>query len=312
MVYWDYYTKGEALFRHMIHCHKQFKNTTIFAGGAWKWGAMSPRNYYSLLVDDFHLKVAKEENIPMVIATAWGDNGNEASNFSILPTLQQYAEYCYANGENREWVKARFEETFGVKFDDFLLLDNPNLLSDVDRTERKDVCGKFLLYNDPLGGWYDFRIKPSYGDEFAVMADQLSHVPKNPYSYIFTSAEALCRVLALKATLSCDIRTAYLGKKNDVLKSIAEERIPAAIEALNDYIAAARDEWYIDNKTFGFDVIELRLGGLKERLNTTKLTIERYLDGTIDKIEQMEETILDPGYDPARSWALLSTAVRNY
>lgn len=313
LVYWDYYTKDEKTFRHMMHCHKQFKNPTYFAGGAWKWGAMSPRNYYSLMVNDLHLKVAKEENIPLVIATAWGDNGAEASNFSIMPTLQQYAEYCYADGENREWVKKRFAETFGVDFDKFLLIDNPNLLSDVDRTERRDINGKSLLYNDPLGGWIDCRVKPEYASEYAEMAEQLSKVEENKFSYIFKSSEALCRALALKATLSLDIRNAYHAKDNVTLKTIAAERIPATIEAVSNYITAARNEWYYDNKTFGFDVIELRLGGLKERLNTTKLTLEQYINGEIDKIEQLEETLLNTPIEASgRNWCAITTAVRNY
>ncbi len=313
LVYWDYYTKEEDLFRHMMHCHKQFKNTTVFAGGAWKWGCMSPRNYYSLMVNDLHLKVAKEEKIPMVIATAWGDNGNEASNFSIIPTLQQYAEYCYANGEDREWVKDRFFETFGVDFDDFLLIDRPNLLSDVDRTQRRDINSKSLLYNDPLGGWIDCRVKPEFADEYAEMADELAKVPKNNFSYIIRSSEALCRVLALKATLSLDIRNAYHAKDNEKLKSIAAERIPATINAVNEYITAARDEWCCDNKSFGFDVIELRLGGLKERLNTAKLTLERYISGDLNKIEQLEETLLNTHIESSgRNWAAIATAVRNY
>ncbi len=313
LVYWDYYTKDEKTFRHMMHCHKQFKNPTYFAGGAWKWGAINPRNYYSLMVNDLHLKVAKEENIPMVIATAWGDNGAEASNFSIMPTLQQYAEYCYANGEDRAWLKKRFAETFQVDFDDFLLIDSPNLLSDVDRTERRDITGKDMLYNDPLGGWIDCRIKPQHKDEYAEMAEQLSKIPEGKFSYIFKASEALCRALTHKATLSLDIRNAYHAKDNDTLKTIAEERIPATIEAVNAYIVAARNEWYYDNKTFGFDVIELRLGGLKERLNTAKLTLENYLKGDLEKIEQLEETLLETSVEAiGRNWSAISTAVRNY
>jgi len=313
LVYWDYYTKDEETFRHMMHCHKQFNNPVYFAGGAWKWGSMSPRNYYSLMVNDLHLKVAKEEKIPLVIATAWGDNGAEASNFSIMPTLQQYAEYCYADGANREWVKKRFADTFGVDFDDFLLLDEPNLLSDVDRTERRDINAKPLLYNDPLGGWIDCRVQPGYGDEYAAMAEKLSKVPENKFSHIFKSSEALCRALTLKATLSLDIRKAYAEKNIDVLKSIAADRIPSTIEAVNAYIAAARDEWYYDNKSFGFDVIELRLGGLKERLNTTKLILERYINNEIDKIEQLEEKLLNTPIEASgRNWCAITTAVRNY
>ncbi len=306
LVYWDYYSDNEKRFRHMMHCHQQFRNPTIFAGGAWKWYGMSPMNFYSLYVNDIHLRIAREEKVSTVIATAWGDNGAEASNFSILPTLQQYAEYCYAKGEDLNWVKARFFETFGVKFDDFLLLDSPNLLSDTDpHNYSKVLLSKYIFYNDPLGGWIDCKIKPQYADEFAQKAEIIAAVPENPFSYMLHSAEALCRFLALKATLSTDIRTAYLEKNIETLRAIAAERIPAVLSSLDQYLSVARNEWYYDNKTFGFDVIELRIGGLKERLNTTKRTIEDFIEGKITKIEQLDVEILD--VSPKNVWRKLAS-----
>lgn len=312
LVYWDYYTHDEKTFRHMIHCHKQFHNPIAFAGGAWKWLSISPSNYYSIDRNDLHLAVSREEKIPLVIATAWGDNGGEASHFSILPTLQQYAEYCYAHGEDREWLANRFEETFGISFKDFMLLDSPNLLSDTDLTVRNIRYSKHFLYNDSLGGWFDYAIKDGYSEEFAQKAEALSKVPANEFSHLFKASEMLCRLLALKATLSFDIRAAYRDKDMNALKEIAFKRIPATIDAVNSYVEAARKEWYTDNKTFGFDVIELRLGGLKERLNSTKLRLEAYINGEIKEIEQLEEPLLEASTRRNASWAMISTGCRNY
>ncbi len=182
----------------------------------------------------------------------------------------------------------------------------------VDPTGRRDVNAKHLLYNDPLGGWLDFRVKPEFKEEYAEMAEQLAKVPENQFSYIIRSSEALCRLLALKATLSLEIRNAYHANDRVTLKAIAAERISATIEALNAYIIAARDEWYHDAKTFGFDIIELRLGGLKERLLSTKLTLEHFLNNEIEKIEQLEEKLLESNVDNARTWTKISSTVRNF
>ncbi len=309
LVYWDYYTLDEKLFRHMIKCHKQFNNSLAFAGGAWKWRSMSPSNYHSILRNDLHLAVSKEEKIPLVIATAWGDNGGEASHFSIMPTLQQYAEYCYAKGEDRAWLSKRFKETYGISFEDFMLLDTPNLLSDTDLTVQNNRYAKHFLYNDSLGGWLDYNIKEQYSDEFAQKAEALSKVPANEFSYLFKASEMLCCALALKATLSFDIRNAYHSGDKTSLNEIATKRIPTTIAAVDQYIKAAREEWYIDNKTFGFDVIELRLGGLKERLNSTKLRLESYTNGDIDKIEQLEEPLLSAS--TRATWSKISSGCVN-
>lgn len=313
LVYWDYYTLPEdaKTFRHMIHCHKQFNNPYYFAGGAWKWDSNAPRNYYSLHVNDLHLKVCKEEKLPMIIATAWGDNGGEVSNFAILPTLQQYAEYCYANGEDHEWVRKRFAETFDVSFDEFLQLDSLNQYSDFDTLTRYIPTCKAMLYNDPLGGWFDCHVNLNYGKEYAEKAQKLSMIRSEQFGYLFKTASLLAKTLSTKATLSYETRLAYESKDLEALKKIATEQIPVTMASLEEYLDAARDEWYYDNKTFGFDVIELRIGGLKERLKTAKRTIEEYLDGRRTKIEQLEEPLLDVP-DLYASWVKFSSAGINY
>ncbi len=291
LVYWDYNQTKEETVRHMIHCHKQFGNPVVYAGGAWKWLSMSPRNFFSLGINDLHLRIMREERIPMVIATSWGDDGAEASHFSILPVLQQYAEYCYARGEDRDWLAARFEQTFGIAFDDFLLLDSPNLLSTTSPNWSVSVGPKQLLYNDPMIGLMDAHIKDCYAQEYADKADALSRVPEGQFSYLIHSAEALCRVLALKTTLTVDMRRAYTDGDRDALHAIADERIPATIAALDAYHDAARDEWHHDNKTFGFEVIEMRIGAIRQRLHTAAYTIEQYLDGAIDRIEPLDQPL---------------------
>lgn len=310
MVYWDYYSENESRFRHMVKLHKQFKNPMIFAGGAWKWSGMTPYNFFSLKVNDIHLKVAREERVPMVIATAWGDNGAEASQFSILPTLQQYAEYCYAKGEDRAWVAKRFEETFKIPFDTFLLLDSPALLSDNPERSRSKINSKHLLYSDGMAGWLDWCIKPSFASEYAEKAKSLHEIPENEYSYLFKSAAFLCDVLTLKSTLAPEIRAAYKDGDRAALEEIAKNRIPATVKALENYLPAARAEWYEDNKTYGFDVVEMRIGALKERLASIALTLKDYLSGKIAEIPQLEEPLLED-VPPTNNWALLVTGVVN-
>ena len=314
LAYWDYYTEDEKRFRHMMHCHKQFKNPMVFAGGAWKWSGMTPLNHFSLNVNKLHLRVAKEERVPMVIATAWGDNGAEASNFSIMATLQQYAEYCYACGEDDKWLADRFEETFHLPFETFLLLDEPSILCDTKPNSRAGMMSKYLLYNDPLGGWIDISVKKEYAENYRNITKKLEAVPENQFSTMFKAAEALSRLLEQKATLSLDIRESYNKGDKESLAELAKCRIPLTIELLDQYIVAARKEWTSDNKYFGFDVIELRLGGLKERLSTAKRTIEEYLDGTIETIEFLDGPLervstaaLNKPYSITNRWSFLAS-----
>ncbi len=310
LVYWDYYTFNEKRFRHMLHCHRQFNSPLLFAGGAWKWGDIVPYNDFSLKANDLQLKIAKEEKIPMVIATAWGDNGAECSNYSVMAVLQQYAEYCYANGEDREWLKKRFKETFHMSFDDYMLLDTPALLNGVDHSRHPQYTAKALLYNDPLGGWVDQIVLPSFAAEYEKKESILSNVTDNQFNLQFKTATALCKVLKYKATLSIDLRSAYKNNDVNTLNQIADQRIPETIKSIDEYLVAFRNEWYAERKTYGFDVIEIRLGGLKERLKSTQLILKSYLNHEIECIDQLEQKVLDTHHRYISGWSSIASGNR--
>ncbi len=50
--------------------------------------------------------------------------------------------------------------------------------------------------------------------------------------------------------------------------------------------------WFHESKGHGFEVIDVRLGGLMSRIDTVKYRLEDYITGDILKIEELEETIL--------------------
>ena len=52
--------------------------------------------------------------------------------------------------------------------------------------------------------------------------------------------------------------------------------------------------WMKENKPFGYEIVDIRLGGLKNRLIYAKNKIFKYIEGEITKIEELEETQLDP------------------
>ena len=51
-------------------------------------------------------------------------------------------------------------------------------------------------------------------------------------------------------------------------------------------------QWDIENKPFGFDVIDGRLGFLANRLETAYLKLNQYLAGKVKSIPELEVEIL--------------------
>lgn len=45
----------------------------------------------------------------------------------------------------------------------------------------------------------------------------------------------------------------------------------------------------MNNKGNGFEILDIRYGGMISRLNTTIRHLQKYIDGTIDRIPELEE-----------------------
>ena len=111
------------------------------------------------------------------------------------------------------------------------------------------------------------------------------------FEYICDEYKALCDVLIYKYELGIKTREAYHKDKNSLSLLIKDYNL--AIRNLKKFIEAFRDVWYKENKPHGFDVQEIRLGGVLLRLESCKKRIMQYLNGDIDKILELEEDILD-------------------
>lgn len=295
LVYWDYYSRSYEKYEAMITKHQNFDNNIVFAGGAWKWTGFAPHNHFSFLTSRLALEACKNRGVKDVFVTGWGDNGAECSQFSVIPTLTLYAEYCFTQRADDECLNKRLNDCFGLSLDTFMLLDTPNLMPDtVDAKERVVNPSKYIMYNDPLVGLLDRHInKDTFPAAYMDYSDKLSkYIGDKKFGYIFDTLSSLCRLLSKKCDLSMNIRKAYNEDDKDSLNKISAEDIPAIINLLDDFIAVFRKQWYLENKTFGFDVHELRLGGLKERLLSTALRLKDYTAGNINRIEELEQQVL--------------------
>jgi hypothetical protein len=112
--------------------------------------------------------------------------------------------------------------------------------------------------------------------------------------YVFDYIEKLCDFLSVKAYLGIESRKAY--KTGDIaeMKALAN-RYELAIEKLDAFAESFRYRWEKENKPFGWEVQDIRLGGLRQRLQTCLDKIYRYINGEISKIEELEEEVLPFG-----------------
>lgn len=290
LTYWDYYHDTEEHYSRRIEEHQALGREVWFAGGAWSWHGFAPLNAYTLKNSLPAMKSVRSHGIENVLITMWGDNGKECSFYSLLPSL--YAIRRYADGVYDEaQIKAEFDRLFSLPYDAFMLLDLPNVVK--DRPLMSESICKTLLYSDPFMGIADVeaaKMPPipyhDYADRLAAYKDHAE------YGYIFDSMSKLCRVLAHKYDLGIRIRKAYLANDKAGLHMIAADEIPDLIRDLEHFYRAYRHLWYTENKPFGFEIQDVRLGGVMWRLRAVAERILLYVEGGIHKIEELDEAVL--------------------
>ncbi len=290
LVYWDYYSTDENNYLAKIKLHNEVKDNIWFAGGLWIWTGFAPKNGFTLKATKPALSACKKTGVKNVILTLWGDNGAECSKFSVLPSLY-YASQIAKGNYDTEKIKSGFKEKFGIGFDDFLLLD----LAETYEHSIDKICNpeKYLLYNDCLLGLFDKKLKNEMITDYAEVSEKLAKFEDNPdYGILFTTLKYLCKTLSLKCEIGLKIRKAYKDKNLEELKRLLPV-FDALIQNIELFYSAFESQWMWENKPHGFDVQDLRIGGLKQRILHTKRRIEQYLSGKISKIEELEETILD-------------------
>lgn len=288
LVYWDYYSKDKANYDKKIKEHSAVKDNIWFAGGLWTWSGFAPHNRFSLETTKAAFDSCIEQGVKNVFVTMWGDNGSECSKFSVLPSLFYASELAKGNND-LDIIKQKFEAKYGVKFDDFMLLDLPLTPNGNENIINSD---KYLFYNDCFMGLFDNMVKEDDGKKFGDMAKQLEKVNANEFSYLFDTAIALCKVLEKKTNLGVRTYNAYHSKDINLLKSVVLD-YDIVILLLETFYDVYEKQWMLENKTHGFDVQDIRIGGLITRIKHCKKQLLRYINGDIEKIEELEEKRLD-------------------
>ena len=302
LVYWDYYSTDYNHYCNMIEKNKAFARPVVFAGGAWTWTGFMPSNKYSLEITAPAIKACRDNGIDDIFITMWGDNGGECSRFAVLPALCYASELLNGN-DSIDAAKAKLKALTDMEFDDFMLLDKLNTPSD----KLRDNPSKYLLYCDPFMGIFDAHITEGVNAYYKELYNKLSAIKAtDDYKPYFESAAALADVLSVKAELGIKTRAAYLAGDTKALKCIAENDYTAAIKKLRTFHTKFRKFWFFENKPHGFDVQDIRLGGLIMRLESCRERLLEFCDDTEKKIPELSEPVLED--ERFRFWENIATA----
>lgn len=299
LIYWDYYHVDKAIYNKMFELHEQIGNPLSFAGGSWNWLGFAPLNQMSLSHAIPAIEACKEHHIDEIYCTAWGDNGNECSRSAVYPTLFLYGEFINTSKVDLVKVSDRLKQITGLTLDNFYTLDK---LNERPGNEGMKIGlsnpAKYLVYNDPLNGVFDYHISDLDVKCTKKVLKELNSIDyqNSICSYTYETSIALAKLIIEKATIGNDIYDAYHKNDREKIEKLINKRIPSIIKRYKEFYEVYRTQWLKENKSMGLEVIQGRLSYQFIRLEETKRILTDYLNGKLTRIEELEQPKLSQKY----------------
>lgn len=288
-IVWRYgYHEAEKARIHLQKI-KPYTGKVMFAGGLWKWFGFAPNNDMSERSIDALFDVAWDCDVDDILMTTWGNDGDECSVFAIMPSLWYAAHKLYPCDVD---LSKLLQILTGYTKEEWEVCDKLNYV--MPEVDRHSNAARYLLYNDFLVGLLDYNTPDHAGEIYQNLLPTFKELAKrdSAFSYLFVSYEALCRVLTRKATYGKRLYKAYQEKDIDTIRDMITE-IQEIKKDLQDFYRVYRNQWMKERKGFGFEVIDVRVGGLISRVETVISVLYDYLDGNTDKIYELEEERLE-------------------
>ena len=287
MCYWDYYHMEEDWYDRMLKGHERFGPDTSFAGGIWTWSGFLPHPGRTRATMEPALRACLRHGTKRVTATMWGDDGSETSPFLALHQLPLFSE-AYWRGEvpGAEEVGAIGAFLTGLSAEAYESFD---LFYPDDGDDR---VGKALIWCDPM-----YPIGPEPGKTAAAgerARKALRILEKEPDRDDVLYARALFEVCALKADLMPRIAEKYRAGDRAGMRDLAETEVPRLKMCYDELIKRHRVIWEQAYKRNGWEVMALRYGAVRGRLEDVGLALKRWADGELKILCELEEERLDP------------------
>lgn len=258
-----------------------------YAGGVEKWRGFAPHNAYSFASLKEQIISCKKHGVENYLVTAWADCAADASTFSSLPGVF-YASVLSRGLKLNKETKQEFYDAVGIKFDDFLHIDDLNRYDQPKSRYQQYINDlSFIhLYNDPLQNLYKEVEGDQYFEFYTKCQITMQKLAKNQeFGYIFKSLQYLARVLKVKSNLAINIEKAY--KNKELLPEVIKQG-KTVLKYLNEFVDVYEEQWLKEAKGMGYEKQVIRLGGLKERLRFTINLLTKYHKGEIEKIDELE------------------------
>lgn len=302
--FYDYLYRSEEAFVNGYKNYLKISPKVGFLGAIWTWVGATAENRLTFDVCDHFLPLCKKYGIQNVGATVWGDDGNECNHFYTLLGAQIYAEHMYNREVSREHVKQRFEWTVETSYDAFMDMSDFHLIPDKKEYGPEftlsylfihALIGKKLMWQDVMQGLMDYQLQVMPMSQYYYnLAEKFKQYKLNGdrFSKHYHFLEEMFDALALKCYIAENLKKKYDEGDKVFLQETVDKFLPELSMKIDNTRKSHRELWNDTYKPFGFEVIDVRYGGLSARIDSAIYRLGEYLDGRVEKLEELEEVRL--------------------
>ncbi len=294
LVYWDYYKLTQESYEETMKGYMSITKNFIFWGGIWTWFGFMPDNRYTWDTATPALYACKKLGVKSAVASIWSNNGTECNHFLTVWGLQLYAEHMYNETVSEEHLKEYFEKFSGASYDAFMEMSYFH--NDFDRNNDYDnypnrYMGKRFVWSDILVGLMDADLKEKpMSDYYAALSAKFGKYKEENtrWSYWYSYSEKLFELVSKKCYISERIKDAYDNNDKAFLNECVNTLLPELREKYKALRNIHKEQWMSTYKPFGWEVLDVRYGGLVNRITCAEERLRDYLDGKISAIEELD------------------------
>ena len=310
MNYWQYGHREAAPHLKAIQAFRDMDYEPVVSPGLHNWGRFWPGLDDALATIGPCMQAVHEAGISMTMLTMWGDDGQECLFDLNYPALAYYLSWCReATEPPADLWQRRCDQIAGLPHAALAAISRLET-AELGDSQPKDlrVSSKMLFYDDPLPAYVERMFQDDTpAKAFAEIADELAGLAAAPATDLVRLAELYARIIAAKFTLGRRCREAYGKNAPDELQE-ALDTVPELAANLAEFHALYKRLWRHERKPFGLEVMDVRIAGLRARVETLRETVQAYLDNEIEAIPEFDlPTLGDWRGGDINTWRKLAT-----
>jgi hypothetical protein len=290
-VYWDYYHNDKAFYDRYIRLHREAGIEPIFAGGIHSWARFAPNIPSTMLVSGPAIASCKGNGVKEVFVCNWQDNGGDAPAGIDMLGFMIFNEMAYTDAFSEDALQELCPVICGETYNALYAAGCIDVLDEQLNAISPANISKTFLFQDPLLGRFDLETEYFPTAEcYKATAERL--YPFAAHGSGFASAHIkliyrLARALELKADFGARAKKAYDGGDIQALAALADEAGGELKERVKTLHETHREIWLSVNKPFGWEVADVKYGGLLLRLEYTQMRLLQYVNGEITEIPEL-------------------------